>query len=102
MTVSIISILAGIIAVNSIDSGKQSRDEKRQTDLRNLQSSLELYKNKYGRYPEQCVASGVSASGWSGQLDTDFVCDDGTNSYILGNTGRLFTEAVVNPSQNSP
>ncbi len=92
VTVTIISILAGIIAVNSIDSGKQSRDEKRQADLRNFQSSLELYKNKYGRYPEQCVASGVSANGWSGQLGTDFACDNGTNSYILGDTGRLFTE----------
>ena len=49
VTVSIISILAAVIAINSVDAGKQSRDEKRQADIRNLQSALELYKNKYGR-----------------------------------------------------
>ena len=91
VVIAIISVLAGAIAINSADSNKQARDEKRQADLRALQSALEMYKNKHGRYPEQC-ASGGSSGGWSGQPGTDFACSDGTNSYILGFTGRMFAE----------
>jgi general secretion pathway protein G len=52
VVIAIIGILAAVISVNAVQSGKISRDAKRQADLRMLQSAVELYKNKEGRYPE--------------------------------------------------
>ena len=79
--ISIIGILSAVIAVNSNDSGKQSRDVDRQADLRAMQSAIELYKNKYGRYPDQCPGG---SGGWSGQQGTDFACSGGDTQYIVG------------------
>lgn len=79
VVVGIISILAAVIAINAIDSGKISRDAKRQADLRTLQSAIELYKNKEGRYPEGCNGAG----NWSGQKDGKAECGNGTQ-YIVG------------------
>jgi len=91
VAITIIGILAGVITINFVSSGQQSRDAKRQSDLQSLQNAVELYKNKYGRYPEQCAGG---SGGWSGQLGTDYACADGTNRYILGNVseGREFAE----------
>lgn len=91
VTIAILTLLVSVIAVSSVESSKKSRDAERQADLRALQSSIELYKNKYGRYPEQCAGG---FDGWSGQKDTSFACDDNTNHYILGATGREFSEFV--------
>lgn len=91
IVVAIVGLLSAFIAVNSIESGKQSRDAKRQADLRTMQSQIELYKNKWGRYPEAC-----NDSGWSGQLGTKFECDPpGGNRYILGSDERPFSEFMV-------
>jgi prepilin-type N-terminal cleavage/methylation domain-containing protein len=84
VVISIISILAGVATYASIGSSQKSRDAKRQADLTLLQNAVELYKTKYGRYPDQCATAGASANGWSGQLGTDFACSDGTNQYIIG------------------
>lgn len=97
VAVSIIGILSAVIAVNSIDSGKQSRDTERQADLRALQSAVELYKNKYGRYPEQCPTSGASANGWSGQQGTDFACSGSDTQYIVGLAPEFISVLPIDP-----
>ena len=94
VVVAIIGILAGIVFVGARPAGEQSRDTARQSDLRQIQTTLELYKNRYGRYPEGCNA----AESWSGQVDTDFACGTANQPYILGNIGegRPFAEFMVN------
>lgn len=83
VVVSLIAILAGVVYVNFNDSQKTARDVQRQSDLRDLQTAIELYKNKYGRYPEGCRGAGA----WSGQLGTSFACTNGAGSqYIKGLT----------------
>lgn len=83
--VAIISIMATVIGVNALQSGQQSRDAKRQADIRTLQSAIELYKNKNGRYPAQCTpANAGTAQGWSGQLGTDYACTGSDTQYIVG------------------
>jgi prepilin-type N-terminal cleavage/methylation domain-containing protein len=96
VVVSIVAILAAVIGVNALQSGQQSRDAKRQADIRTLQSAVELYKNKYGRYPEQCpqLNPGIS-EGWSGQIGTNFACADSTNRYVFGASGREFSEFMA-------
>jgi prepilin-type N-terminal cleavage/methylation domain-containing protein len=80
MVIAIISILAAVIGVNALQSGQQSRDAKRQADVKSLQSAVELYKNKNGRYPEACRGAGQ----WSGQQGTNYACVGGSTQYIVG------------------
>jgi len=100
VVIGIVGLLSAFIAVNAIESGKQSRDVKRQSDLRAMQSQIELYKNKWGRYPEQCLTT--NSEGWSGQLGTQFACSSGDNRYILGNPvdNRPFSEFMVSLPQD--
>jgi prepilin-type N-terminal cleavage/methylation domain-containing protein len=91
VVVSIVAILAAVIGVNALQSGQQSRDAKRQADIRTLQSAVELYKNKYGRYPEGCNTYDT----WSGQIGSGYDCADGTNRYIIGANDRWFSEFMA-------
>ena len=65
--------------------------------MREVQTALELYNQKHNRYPERCVVAGEN---WSGQTGTSYECDDGTNQYIVGDTGRLFNEFLVTLPQD--
>lgn len=80
VVISIVGILSTVIGVNAIESSQKSRDAKRQGDLRMLQSAVELYKNKYGRYPNGCNGAGA----WSGQQGTSYECPSGDTQYING------------------
>jgi prepilin-type N-terminal cleavage/methylation domain-containing protein len=101
VVIAIIGILSSIVAINSSEANKQSRDEKRQSDLRSLQSAIEMYKNKYGRYPEAC---GDIANAWVGQINTDYECSGGNRGYIKGDPAHPFTEFMpvlpVDPKLN--
>jgi prepilin-type N-terminal cleavage/methylation domain-containing protein len=98
IVVAIIGILAVVVAVSSGGSSASSRDAKRQADLRQLQSALETYKNRVGRYPAQCAATGPGADGWSGQLGTDFECDGSTGQYIVGLAPEYIPVLPIDPS----
>ncbi len=75
IVVAIMSIIAGIVLFNVSTASKKSRDGDRQADLRTLQSAVELYKQKNGRYPERCTnATPALAGGWSGQSGTNYAC----------------------------
>ena len=79
IVVAIMSIIAGIVLFNVSTAAKKSRDGDRQADLRTLQSAVELYKQKNGRYPAGCRGAGT----WSGQTGTSYACASG-NQYIVG------------------
>jgi prepilin-type N-terminal cleavage/methylation domain-containing protein len=79
VVISIVAILASVVIANVNEASKKSRDADRQADLRTLQSAIELYKGKYGRYPAGCNAAGT----WSGQTGTAYACSSG-NQYIVG------------------
>ena len=96
VVIAIISILAGVIAVNSAESNQKARDEKRQADLRALQSAIEMYKNKYGRYPAGCNSVG----SWSGQPGSGYDCGSGTE-YIVGLAPEFIPVLPKDPKLNS-
>ncbi len=84
VVVSVISILAGIVIFNAVQGSMRSRDIDRQADLRTLQSAIELYKQRYGRYPAQCARANPGLAGvWSGEPNTNFACVTG-EQYIMG------------------
>lgn len=76
VAVTIISILAVMVYANFADSRAKARDAERQSDIRLLQNAIELYKVKYGRYPEGCQG----ANNWSGGA---YGCPSGFE-YIIG------------------
>ncbi len=78
VVIAVISIIAGIALANVGLAAKKSRDADRQADLRTLQSVVELYKQKYGRYPAGCRGAG----NWSGQVGTSYACATG-NQFIV-------------------
>ena len=80
VVIAMMGILAAIVITYAQESGQQGRDAKRQSDIRALQSAIELYKNRYGRYPSGCNAAG----SWSGQQGTNFACGAGSTQYIVG------------------
>lgn len=73
VTISVISILAVIVYANVGQANPKARDIERQADLRNLQSAIEQYKRKVGRYP---------IMGYSGGDGLSSEADGGT--YITG------------------
>lgn len=95
VVVSIIAILAGVLLMNFSTSSASGRDAKRQADLRMLQNAIELYKNKHGWYPAGCASD--TGGGWSGQLGTDFECDDDTGQYIVGLAPEFIRVLPVDP-----
>ena len=58
IVVAIIAILASVVLVGLGPTQQQGRDARRISDLREVQTGLELYYNKNGNYP--------SASDWAG------------------------------------
>lgn len=78
VTVAILGILSSVLIVGVVQSGKKSRDIDRQGDLRELQGAVELYKQRYGRYPAGCNG----ANAWSGQPGTSYACSSGAQ-YIV-------------------
>jgi prepilin-type N-terminal cleavage/methylation domain-containing protein len=78
VTIAILGILSSVLIVGVVQSGKKSRDIDRQGDLRELQGAVELYKQRYGRYPTGCNG----ANAWSGQPGSTYACSSGAQ-YIV-------------------
>lgn len=95
--VAVIAILASVVYTNINKASDQSRDAKRQADLRNLQNAVELYNNKYGRYPAGC--NGASGDAWSGQIGADYECG-GSNNYIVGLAPEFIPVLPKDPKLN--
>jgi len=95
VVISIIGILSAILYANFSEGSAQSRDAQRQSDIRNVQSALELYKNKNGEYPEACNGPGA----WSGQSGSSYSCASG-NQYIEGLTPEFIPTLPTDPKLN--
>ncbi len=98
ITITIISIFLIVVTADFGHSKQASRDAKRKTDLQTLQAAIELYRNKYGRYPEGCrgYTSGVNTV-WSGQKGTAFACPGGNDNYIIGLAPEFIQRLPVDP-----
>lgn len=55
VVIFIIGLLASIVIVGTGEARKKARDTKRMADLNSVQTALELYKDKNGRYPCQGI-----------------------------------------------
>ena len=63
--VAIIAILASVVLVGLGPTQQQGRDARRLSDLRETQTALELYFNKYGFYPGGANCTSASNDDWA-------------------------------------
>lgn len=96
IVVTIISIFAAVLFIDFSQGSAQTRDAERKADIRAIQSAVDLYKNRYGRYPEGCNPVG----GWSGQIGSGFECADGSNDYIRGLAPEFIPTLPTDPRPN--
>ncbi len=96
VVISIIAILSSVLYANFGAGRTQSRDAERKADLRNLQNAIDLYKNKYGRYPAGCNA----ASSWSGQKGSSYACTSGSDQYIVNLAPEFIPTLPIDPKLN--
>ena len=99
VVIAIIGILAAVISVNAVQSGKIFAMQSDKRILRILQSAVELYKIKK-EYPPQCVTTNPLAQGWSGQIGTNYECDDGSTQYITGLAPKYIPVLPQDPKIN--
>jgi len=99
VVVSIIAIMAAVAYGSLTKSQQQSRDAKRQSDLRLVENAVELFKNKYGHYPSGCNASSTGPVPiWSGETGTGSAreCSTG-NQYIINLAPEFIPELPRDP-----
>ncbi len=70
IVVSIIGVLTTLLMANFIGVRQRARDAQRKSDLRQIQSALELYRADQGSYPTTSSLSGPNSVG---------NCDSGTS-----------------------
>ncbi len=95
---AIIGTLSGLVVVNVNRARVQSRDAKRESDLRNIQVALEFYYNKHKTYV-------VSGSGYNGGGQGWFAYTNGTTyttsvAQALASAGLLSGPNIEDPKQN--
>jgi len=99
VTITIISILAGVVTMVAITASVTGRDADRQTDLRALQAAVEAYYRDNGRYPEGCRGAG----NWSGEAGTAFACPSSMvppNQYIVGLAPQYISRLPSDPNRS--
>lgn len=61
IVIAIISILATLLMVNFVGIRQRARDGQRKSDLRQIQSALELYRSDLGSYPSSSTLANCPA-----------------------------------------
>lgn len=91
VVISIISLLSSIVLASLGSARSKARDTKRKSDLKQLQTALEIYHNDYKAYPSTgSVWWGVSVNG--GSRGTS-----GANAYIPGLTPDYIPVLPIDP-----
>ncbi|PIT89374.1 MAG: hypothetical protein COU27_00565 [Candidatus Levybacteria bacterium CG10_big_fil_rev_8_21_14_0_10_36_7] len=86
VTVSIISILATFLMANFIGIRQRGRDAQRKSDVRQLQSALELWRSDNGIYPASIASCGSALTTGGVTYMQKIPCDPlGTGTYNGGN-----------------
>ena len=65
IVVVIIALLASTVLIGLGSVSKKGRDARRISDLKSVQSGLELYFTKNGCYPTSSGCAGTGAMGWT-------------------------------------
>ena len=107
VVIAIIGLLS-TLAVVALNSARQkARDSKRVSDMKQLQTALEIYFNDKGAYPPEAgdgeIGNPTNGSGCLGSGDTGWEADTSCTAPIyMGLTPRDPSNTVSNPGNDNP
>jgi general secretion pathway protein G len=90
VVISIIGLLATLVAANLNSARSRARDAERKSDMKNIQTALRIYYNDNGRYP---------ANDGSNQMRA---CEPGTNSCVWGEEWNVGTTVYMQTLPKDP
>ena len=92
VVVSIISILASLLIANFVGIRQRGRDAQRKSDLRQVQTALELYRADNGTYPVSLSACGSPFTYNSTTYMQKLPCDPlQETDYTFSSDGIIYT-----------
>lgn len=80
VVIIIIGLLTGLLAVNFVGVRQRTRDGARKSDIRQIQSALELYRSDEGSYPATVPACNTAFVSGSITYMQKIPCDPSTSS----------------------
>lgn len=87
VVVAIIGVLSALLMSNFVGVRQRARDAQRKSDVRQLQSALELYRADVGAYPSSATLS---------------TCGNGVSFKSQDNTSTYMQAVPCDPSTGSP
>lgn len=96
VVIAIISILSGFLVSNFAGVRQRGRDARRKSDLRQIQSALEIYRSDNGSYPAALYPTSCPTSGSLTYNSVTYMskipCDPSTSAnYAYSSTGLTYT-----------
>lgn len=95
IVIAIIGVLAALLLVNLIGIRQRARDAQRKSDLRQIQSAIELYRADNGSYPVNMPSCGQTLVGTGSTPPTymqKIPCDPLTSSsYTYTSNGTTYS-----------
>lgn len=74
VVIAIIGLLSSVVLASLNTARIKSRDSFRLSEIKQLQTALELYYDKNGRYPDPSSDAGIySCGGWDSTVDGTFI-----------------------------
>jgi len=74
VVISIIGILATLVAANLNSARSRARDAQRKSDIKNIQTALRLYYNDFGGYPGSTNGGNIKGCGLSNPPPPSSLC----------------------------
>jgi len=96
IVIAIIGILAGFLLANFVGVRQRARDGVRKSDLRQIQSALEMYRSDKGGYPSSIPACGSSIDDGSSPSPVVYMkkipCDPSSaTAYTYSSSGTTYS-----------
>lgn len=106
IVIAIIGVLSALLMANFIGVRQRARDAQRKSDLRQIQSALELYRSDVGNYPSDVEFGGKLANptdentAYMQKVPTDPVNSGYSYSYSSDNASYYLAACLENASDS--
>jgi prepilin-type N-terminal cleavage/methylation domain-containing protein len=80
MVITIISVISSVVLASLSIAREKSRNIRRLSDIRQIETALELYYNEFGRYPDPDTGAGSGL--WDTPLDGTFLTPLVDNGFL--------------------
>ena len=97
VVIAIISVLAGLLVANFVGVRQRGRDAQRKSDLRQIQSALELYRSDNGNYSSTLPSCGSAFAAGSATYMQKVPCDprENTNYVYTPSPSSCSTDCIT-------